>query len=340
MITVNKQILDQYQRYDKYCIFKNNNIDTNDTKIRYNNIKYIFPIMGGSFHACLGIQNNKVIPNTNSFINDPAAKKEGYEYAYRMHARINITYDYLQNHEYKNIINQTVCNFITPFDSANIGHNLSIIFDYIHQYRALNLDCPIVLSEHSKKYTNALNIIKLFFSENEIIFIENDTVYQFEDIYILRPEIFRIQKHNNIITECHNKIIKTNSNIDYFKNKNIVLIKTTHNQNMVNKRLAFKIDSLKKYLESLEDWIILDPENNNIYDIIRYVTYANKIITCFGAINYAHAPFFSHNAQIFFLQNPNNPLDLPYFPHPHQVIIPVDTDLDSQIHILKEKIGF
>jgi hypothetical protein len=337
MITLNKQILDQYQRYEKYCIFQNNNIDTNDTQIRYNNIKYIFPIMSGDFHTCLGVKNNKVIPNTNSFINDPVAKPDDYEYKHHMCAQINIIYDYLKNHEYKNTINQTVCNFMTPFDCANIGHNLSIIFDYIHQYRLLNLDCPIVLSNNSKKYPNALNIIKLFFSENKIIFIENDTVYRFEDIYILRPEIMNIMKHNNILTECHDKIIETHSDIDSFKNKNIVLIKTTHNQNMVNKYLAFKIDNLKKHLESLEDWIILDPENNNIYDIIRYATYANKIITCFGAINYAHAPFFSHNAQVFFLQNSQG---LPYFSHPHQVIIPVDTDLDSQIHILKDKIGF
>jgi hypothetical protein len=347
MIHIDDELYKKYARYNSMCIFKNNNLESDSSNnLEYKNIKFIFPILtDNTFHACLGINSyKKIIGDTNSFINDPVAFTSlwGYDYenTYRMHTKLNIVYDYLINNDTQEYIDQTVCFFMTPFDSANIGHNLSCIFDFIKQYRRLKLTCPIVISEYSKLYPNVLKVLQLFFAEEKIIFIKNNTIYNFKHIYIFKPITMDIRKHMDIVYECRDKSINQIIDINNYKNKNIFLIKTNTHKNVVNKNMAFNALEIKKIVSVINNWIFIEPESTSIYEIIAYLTYANKIVTCFGAINYAHMLFFSSEARIIYLKVMGRSHDNPYSYHRYQTVLEVPNDLDSIIPLLKQHIEF
>lgn len=332
MFELNNDILKVYDMYGDSCVIKNNQINFNrPNDCLYCDIKFIFPLLqDNTFHSMIGIDNNKlIISDTNSYLEDIAStKNSNYNNRFTVYSRINITYNYLINNNVEGNIEDEICYFMTPFDSVNLGHNLSIIFDFIYKYKKMNLDCPIVLSEYSKKYPNALKILQLFFPNNKILFIENNKIYSFKKIYIFKPIVFNIMMHRNVIRECVDKNNLQITNIDYYKNKNIVLIKTNTNTNVVRKQFAFNAKKFQEVISNIKDWIFIDPEKTSIYEIIPYLLFANKIVTCHGSINYAHAPFFNINAKIFYLRIPHSN-DRPYFPHPNQKIINVPLDLDS-----------
>ena len=283
------------------CIFTPKHARSTDGLFR--DVKFAFPYSGmNTFHSELAISSDNVpIAASNSYLDDFNVQYErGYDEKHTVLSRINKTYAHLKESQPQEYINETVCSFMTPFDSVNFGHNLSIAIDFIHQYRTQNLSCPIVITKVSEVYPNILRLLRLFFDDIRIL--ENDKVYHFSSIYFFEPVIFDILRHPTIIQEMVTKVIGKVSDIDRYKNKKVFLVKlANHNKNMVTQSTSFYADTLLHKLEATQEWIVINPEKMSIYDIIVYLQFANTVVTSYGAINYGHALFFSKSASVHFL---------------------------------------
>lgn len=297
---------EKYKKNGQFCIFQNSILPLSHL---CENVKFLFPYDNpNTFHAELAIygDNNKIIANSNSYIEDTYARNEqSYEDKHKIYARINHTYDVLCNSVAEEHIDERVCSFMSPFDSVNFGHNLSIVFDFIHQYRSIGLNVPIVLSNVSKEFPNILRILELFF--DDIRFIDNNKVYSFKEIYFFTPIILDVCRHPHVINETIYRSLKNIPNHDLYKNKNVFMVKLLNKQtNIVETSTAFYADTLLDTLKTDETWIVIQPEVMSIYEIITYLHYANSIVTSEGAISYGHAIFFNKKAVLHFLVQNNN----------------------------------
>jgi hypothetical protein len=324
---------EKYKKNGQFCIFQNS-ILLHQQHL-YENVKFLFPYdTPNTFHAEVAIygDNNKIIVNSNSYIEDTYAYKEpNYEDRHRIYARINYTYDILCNTATEEHIDERVCSFMTPFDSVNFGHNLSIIFDFIHQYRSIGLNVPIVLSNVSKEFPNILRILELFF--DDIRFIDNNKVYSFKEIYFFTPIILDICRHQHVISETVYRSLKNIPNHDVYKNKNVFMVKLLNRQtNIVETSTAFYADTLLETLKTNQTWIVIQPEVMSIYEIIAYLHYANSIVTSEGAISYGHAIFFNKKAVLHFLVQNNN--KQPYLYINWMKYLTVGKNLDNHVETI------
>lgn len=316
---------ERFELFGKDCVIRRNHFVSEDSL--YHNIKFIFPKhTQNSFHALLGItEKGQIVQSTNSYITDSNAMTLAYNKKHSVYSRINFTYETLVSRPVEYSIEEPVCSFMSAFDSVNFGHNLSVIIDFIHQYRKHNLTCPILLSEESKKYPNILRILELFFTD--IRYIANDKVYKFSNVYFFHQVFFDILHHRDIIEEIRNLAIARVS-AEKYKHKNIFIVKLINiDTNIVEKHTAFYSSEMIQRLEK-NGYIVIHPEKMHIYDIIAYLTYATKIVTSTGAINYGHSIFFNRLAKWFFLHqgSPNV-----YFDHEKYTYIKCDYNLDTQI---------
>jgi hypothetical protein len=294
----------------------------------YTNIYLLFPIYQENyFHALLAVKDKEIIADINCHISDISRYDDAYERKNKIFERLIKSYEILCNDIETISIDEHVCLFMTPFDSVNFGHNLSMIFHYIHLYRYYNLKCPIVISEISLKYPNAYKILQLFF--DNIIIIKNDIKYKFSKVHIFPSFIFHILLHKYLIKECINKSIEKSIEKN-IKKQNIILIKTTKCNNLHNPHSAFIADKFYEVLQE-KGWIIINPEIMCIYDIICYLQNANKIVTGFGSISYGHAIFFSDKAKLFYLQINN---DNPYWEKEKYTIINCGKNLDNKLSMI------
>lgn len=329
---------DEFAMHGPKCILKEKFHRSSDSC--YKNVKFIFPLWKpNQFHAHLGItSDNQVINASNSYIDDHIKNTPGYEEQYLVYARMAMVCEFLKAVPDSECcrIQETVCFFMTPFDSVNFGHNLSVVFDFIHQYRARNLTCDIVLSAESKRYPNIIRILELFFETSKLLFIDNDKPYLFSSIVIFDPVIFDISRHQSIIEECIERVRHSVSDHDPYKNKNILIIKNTLNQNALNPTGCFELGDFQNELALKKSWVIVQAETMSIIDIILYLQYANKIVSSFGSINYGHATFFSETASWFFLQATG---EMPYFRSEKYRIVKVCKDLGLEIPKLRAQLG-
>lgn len=276
----------------------------------YKNVRFLFPYeKPNNFHAELAVYTteNIIIANSNSYIDDSGANaSEAYEEKHRIYSRLNYTYDQLCNKEPEECIEEAVCSFMSPFDSVNFGHNLSVVFDFIHQYRALELKIPIVLSNVSKNFPNILRVLELFFED--IRFIENNKMYLFKEIYFFTPIILDVCRHPTIIQETITRSLKHVGLNGSYKNKKVFIVKLmNHHANIVETNTAFHSDTLLEKLRNDPGWVVIQPESMSIYDIIAYLQHASFIVTSVGAISYGHGIFFNRESTLYFLSQETVP---------------------------------
>lgn len=323
---------DKYKKNGDFCIFQKSIPQLMEL---YEDVKFLFPYdTPNTFHAELAIHgcNNKIIQQSNSYIEDTyALNSQSYENTHKIYTRINHTYDVLCNSEIDEVINERVCSFMSPFDSVNFGHNLSIVFDFIHRYKSLGLTCPIVLSNVSKRFPNILRILELFF--DDIRFIDNNKIYWFKEAYFFTPVILDICRHQDVINETIELSLSRVTIDDSYKNKKIFMVKLANCQNnIVELNTAFYADSLLDKLEKDPDWKVIQPETMSIYEIIAYLRYATIIVTSEGAISYGHVIFCDKKTPLYFLIQNNRVTSYLYIDW--MTHIRVDRNLDNNIETI------
>ena len=320
-------------------------------------VKLILPPISNKFHSILAIdETNTIVNNSNSFLSDPAfvisadeIKKNdpGYKYetiknydpSYKIYSKIHITYTHLCNNKEDITIDDEMFLLCNPFSAINIGHDLSILFHRINIYRERGLTIPVVLSEFMLTIPRSLEVCKLLLPNTEFFMLPNNKIVKFTKLHIPSNLVFNIKKYTSIIEEVLQKSIHspTIKNIDDYKNKKILIIKTTKNKNVVTTNTCFDCDKTIDLLTSKHDYVYINPEEISMIEIILYVHFAKKIVCSYGAILYAHCIFFNPNINYIYLNTLGVP---PYFLKPEQYTsIKTKTELDTKIPELLSQLG-
>ena len=190
---------------------------------------------------------------------------------------------------------------MTPFDSVNFGHSLSVVFDFIHQYRKKGLSVPIVVSSVARTFPNCLRILELFFDDIRVLDVNK--VYHFNEIYFFEQVILDISRHPDVIKETVDRALVRVPRSPSFTRKKVFLVKLANRQtNIITAHTAFEERLLVDRLRQTSDWVVIQPETMNIYEIIAYLVDASLIVTSEGAISYGHGIFFNRSAPLYFLR--------------------------------------
>jgi len=329
-------------------------------------VKLILPPIPNKFHSILAVDDtNTIVNNSNSFLSDPNLIKysreyeferhkyqfelgrdkydygiiKGYDSSHKIYSRIDITYKYLcSNNEDITIDNEMflLCN---PFSATNIGHDLSILFHRINIYRERGLTIPVVLSEFMLTIPRSIEICRLLLPDTEFYMLPSNKIVKFKHLHITSNLVFDIKKHDKIIQEILEKSIQspTIQNIDDYKNKKVLIIKTTKNKNVLSTNTCFNCDKTIELLISKYDYVYINPEEMPMVDIILYVHFAQKIVCSYGAILYAHCIFFNPNIKYIYLNTLKVP---PYFLQPEQYTsVNTSIELDTKIPEFLNELG-
>jgi hypothetical protein len=299
------------------------------------------------FHSILAVdKDNNIIRNSNSFLVDLnfIHRKDNYRdigsydtvAGTNVFRRINATYHYLTTHPVEEIVEREMFLLVNPFSSTNIGHDLSILFDRIQEYNSRQLTMPVVLAEAMLDCPRSLEICQLLLPNTEIYYLPSNKIIHFKNLHISKNVIFDITRHKAIIDKIIDKVISNPlfHSTDKFKNKKIILIKSNHNKYVVTKSTCYNAVKFIDTLVNNYGWMHINPEEMSMIEIIAYLYYADKILTSFGAISYAHTIFFNPNKKYYYLQSQY----APYYYHHNAIIIHTSYDLDANISKLVSKI--
>ena len=258
------------------------------------------------WHSILAItQDNKIISNSNTFYWENAQNLEKNWTVQNDHNkiydRIVYTYHFLKNSNINNRvhIDQECFLLANPHTCVNSGHELSIIFDSVDYIRKHNIQ-KIVIFNYAYKYPNNLNLLKLLVPEDKLLFIKFNVIYQFKKIHIIKQELHNICKHQYLIDELKYKIMAKYPNPTKYKNKKIIMIKNIRNLQVARCNDQFICEKLFKEL-SKRDYVIINPEEMNIFELAILLLNAKIIISSYGGILYTNQIFFGMSAEIYIM---------------------------------------
>lgn len=259
-------------------------------------VKMILPTSEKThFHSILAVDmSNAVIRNSNSFLVDPYfyTRKDNcasiVEYddilgGTRVYRRINATYQYLTTHPVEEVVDREMFLLCNPFSATNIGHDLSIMFDRITEYKARGLTIPVVLAEAMLECPRSIEVCQILLPTTEIYYLPSDKVVQFKCLHISKNVILDITRHDSIIKTLITNVTNDPVIVDTFKSKKIILIKTNRNKIVVSKWSCYNATKFIDTLVNERGWICINPEEMHMKEIIAYLYYAD-----IGAISYAH----------------------------------------------------
>jgi hypothetical protein len=265
--------------------------------------------------------NALLILNSNHFINlikeiNDYGQEDGIypntiRKAHRIYSRINNNYNKLNNYKYLQnikIINSKCVYLHTSFTSGNAGHDLFCILNTLSKFKN-DEEINFIFFEEIHENNN-YHIIKLFISDNKIIKINQNQIYNFKR-QIFNSEIgcHNISLYKNIINDLLNKLKIKNHEIlsdnfkNKFKNKKVIIIKTVQDT-IVRSEDCFHAELLFRYLIS-ENWIIIRPEKENFYKMTYILLNAKLILTSNRGISCANQIFYNLDAEIIgFIKDP------------------------------------
>lgn len=296
-------------KYNNYGIFRwnvENSLYSNENN-NYNNV-YLNTgtVVKGQWEnpICLTKTDNtiNVISNSNHFLHGHEWGT-GYNYTYKIFDNLVRNYTNILNAQEQNINyelhnDNTYFYMLDAFSFSNSGHNLSNILN-MAQY-ILNNNIKNILIFKNYKNTNNFKLIELLLPINcNFIELNENLIYKIKNITIIYPEIFNILKHTNLIHKLKNKIAEDYSVLyNNCKNKNIILMKTNRNKNVMLEHTRVKCEKLLLMLEE-QNYINLIPEEIDIFNLCIYIMYANKIIISDGSVIYTNKIFINDNTKLF-----------------------------------------
>jgi capsular polysaccharide biosynthesis protein len=185
------------------------------------------------------------------------------------------------------------------FTCANSGHDLSHIMACIQYLKTIpeSENILLVLMKSTTTTWRTYEFLRLFFTDERFVWLDNNTVYNIKNVHIPVMREFSIQDFPDVVEQAVDMC-----GINPYSQNSIFLVKNTSMQQVLEKGTAFHCPKLIQRLKAA-GWIILNPEIMHMKDIIWYLSSATNIVTSTGAILYTHMMFFSKEAKVFYLQH-------------------------------------
>jgi hypothetical protein len=296
--------------YDDYKLFKWNN----DNKLYYstgniynNVLLHTGTVIKGEWENSICVTSinseNKIIASSNHFID---GYQWGVEYntAYKIFDNIVRNYNIIINNTDLNTLDDSKTYFymIDPFMFSNSGHNLSNMLNNIHYIINNNIKDLLILKGY--KQTHNFKLLTILLPVDCVIHeLDINKVYKITKVIIIPQEIGYIELHKYLITKLRETIIRDYSHIyNDCHNKNIILIKSNRNLNVMLSATQLNCENMLSHLEN-KDFIYIIPENINIFQLCIYLLFANKIVSSAGSILYTNHIFYNNSAKSIYLYN-------------------------------------
>lgn len=295
--------------YDDYKLFiwnENNILYSNDTNL-YNDV-YLHTgnIMKGCWENCVCFtyidNEEKIIGNSNHFINGHKWDK-GYNNLYKIYDNIVKNYQEFKEHTiHKNYdfnSNKTYFYMLGAFSFSNSGHDLSTMFDFVNYIIQNNIKDILIYKNY--KNTNNFKLLNLLIPDDcQFIELNENQIYKIKNIIIIPPKIICINYHKYLIDKLKNIIQEKYAlKFSHLHNKNIVLIKSNRNKNVMLKFTQLICEEMLLYLEK-NDFVVLIPEEMDIFELCIYLLFANKIVLSEGSVLYTNKIFINNHAKLIF----------------------------------------
>ena len=157
-----------------------------------------------------------------------------------------------------------------------------------------------------KNYKNTHNfkLISLLIP-NDCNFIELDEnkIYKIKNIIIIHPIFLNIYLHKNLLDKLIKIIVeKYAEKFSHLHNKNIVLMKTNRNKNVMLRHTQVFCEDMLKILENNE-FVVLIPEEIDIFELCIYLLFANKVVLSEGSVLYTNKIFINIKAKLIYLSS-------------------------------------
>jgi len=194
---------------------------------------------------------------------------------------------------------------INPFVFSNSGHDLSIMLNNVDYILKNNIKHILILQGYKNQHN--FKLISLLLPEDCVFYeLDINKIYKIQNIIIIKQLIFDITYHKYLIDRLNDTIKNKYSKIyNDYKNKNVILIKSNRNPNVMRKYFQINCEKMLINLEN-SNWTYLIPENIDIFQLCIYLLYANKIIFSDGAILYTNKLFFNINATHIYIGRTND----------------------------------
>jgi len=293
--------------YNNYGIFRwneNNLLCDNENNTYTDVYLHTGTIKKGEWENPICIQKtlNKVISNSNHFLHG-CEWGTGYNSCYKIFDNLVRNYLDIINIEEQNIncvlYDENVYFYmLDAFAFSNSGHNLSTCLDMVKYILKNNIKNILIFKNY--KNTHNFKLIQMLMPlDCNFIELNENSIYKIKNIVIKIPIFFDITKHSDLITNLKNKIIDNYSEIyNDCKNKNIILMKTNRNKNVMLEHTRINCEPFIVMLEE-QEFINLIPEEIDIFKLCIYIMYANKIIFSNGSVIYTNKIFINENTKLF-----------------------------------------
>lgn len=244
----------------------------------------------------------KIIINSNSFYWD----NKGWQHQngfHQIYDRMIYNYHHMCNFNREKYchIHEECLLLGNTFTGVNSGHDLSVIMDTVNYYRKHSKQIQkIVILKSAHWFPNNLILLRLLLAEdaNKLLEIEWNDVYYFDKIHIIKADIINLPKHTYLIDELRKKILDAASPTGWTPNQNVALLKTHRNKNVVTVKNQLTCEKLLTELQKRTDWVIADPELQDILVLCATLMHAKQIVFSHGSILYTHMIFFNPKAKL------------------------------------------
>lgn len=213
--------------------------------------------------------------------------------------------------------------YLSPVYSGwNIGHDLSTLVYTCLSYIIASKKYPeksikvVVSSQAISASNNTSDLISILFPRDELVLIEPEKLYEFDNFIIPPACYFHLQ--NRIYPLAGGCLSEINHILDYIIKhcKNLF-----HGNSVMNKLIeecdgkfilsklerhnAFRKEGIMpdkvvdKFVSS--GWQVIDPEKHTFFEVVYLLSNAKKVLLGSGAIQYAHKYFINENALIYII---------------------------------------
>lgn len=290
--------------YNNYGLFRwnaNNRLLYNENNHYSNILLHTGTVVKGEWEnsICVTKVDNepKIIAHSNHFL-DGHEWDSGYNHEYKIFDNIVRNYTFaIQNKSLAISLDESKTYFymIDPFSFSNSGHNMSIVLDQAHIILTHNLKHVLILKGY-KELHNFKLLSLLLPPDIQFYELEINTLYKVKNLIVCYQQFYDIQRHRYLIDRMRQIIInKYKQKYTDCLHKNIILIKSNRNKNVMLKSTQLSCELLITALEH-RGWIYIIPEAIDVFQLCIYLLFANKIVTSTGSIIYTNNIFFNRNA--------------------------------------------
>jgi len=262
----------------------------------------------GTWCDCLAINDkNEILFNSNHFLSVANSRiqesGDSLTIPTRIYSRIKNNYNEIVNSKTNYLsISEKCLLFDNSFSPSNAGHDMSCKLKYyLDYYKDANVKF-LFFNEGRKLNTNLY--FGTLIDESRMIYLNEKTIYKFECLINVHQynNIGDLNPKNKHVFVKMNKMIcdkfeKGRTDINEFKNKNVLLLKSS-NMNIIRKHDVFEVSKLTKTMES-KGWIVLHPDISDFHTLLYLLNNAKTIVTSdHGGIVCGNQTYFNEKAKI------------------------------------------